>query len=126
MAKEKRNATLAWLERSNPLRGLTISQANMIFDCARNGDTQRLHWMYQEIETQNPVLSMATTRRAGAAPNFAWRVVQRAAMDGSLSAEQFAEFCSSLLLPFCKRDRTVVAELGCSLCKQVKMIFKRH
>lgn len=88
MAKEKRNATLAWLERSNPLRGLTISQANMIFDCARNGDTQRLHWMYQEIETQNPVLSMATTRRAGAAANFAWRVVKRAAMDGSLSAEQ--------------------------------------
>ena len=88
MAKEKRNATIAWLERSNPLRGLTISQANMIFDCARNGDTQRLHWMYQEIETQNPVLSMATTRRAGAAANFAWRVAERAAMDGSLSAEQ--------------------------------------
>ena len=88
MAKEKRNATLAWLERSNPLRGLTISQANMIFDNARNGDTQRLHWMYQEIETQNPVLSMATTRRAGAAANFAWRVVERAAMDGTLSTEQ--------------------------------------
>ena len=88
MAKEKRNATIAWLERSNPLRGLTIAQANMIFDCARNGDTQRLHWMYQEIETQNPVLSMATTRRAGAAANFAWRIAERAAMDGSLSAEQ--------------------------------------
>lgn len=88
MAKEKRNATIAWLERSNPLRGLTIAQANMIFDCARNGDTQRLHWMYQEIETQNPVLSMATTRRAGAAANFAWRVAERAAMDSSLSAEQ--------------------------------------
>ena len=88
MAKEKRNATTAWLERSNPLRGLTIAQANMIFDCARNGDTQRLHWMYQEIETQNPVLSMATTRRAGAAANFAWRIAERAAMDGSLSAEQ--------------------------------------
>ena len=88
MAKEKRNATIAWLERSNPLRGRTIAQANMIFDCARNGDTQRLHWMYQEIETQNPVLSMATTRRAGAAANFAWRVSERAAMDGSLSAEQ--------------------------------------
>lgn len=88
MAKEKRNATIAWLERSNPLRGLSIAAANSIFDCARNGDTQRLHWMYQEIETQNPVLSMATTRRAGAAANFAWRVSERAAMDGSLSAEQ--------------------------------------
>ena len=73
MAREKRNATISWLERSNPLRGLTIAQANMIFDCARNGDTQRLHWMYQEIETQSPALSMATSRRAGAAANLAWR-----------------------------------------------------
>lgn len=88
MAKEKRNATTAWLERSNPLRGLTIAQANTIFDCARNGDTQRLHWMYQEIEAQNPVLSMATTRRAGAAANFKWRITERASMDGSLSSEQ--------------------------------------
>ena len=67
MAREKKNATIAWLERSNPLRGLSIAQANSIFDAARNGDTQRLHWMYQEIETQNPVLSMAVTRRSGAA-----------------------------------------------------------
>ena len=88
MAKEKRNATIAWLERSNPLRGLSIAQANAIFDAARNGDTQRLHWIYQEIETQNPVLSVATTRRAGAAANFAWRVSERAAMDGKLSTEQ--------------------------------------
>jgi len=88
MAREKKNATVAWLERSNPLRGMTISQANAIFDCARNGDTQRLHWMYQEIECQNPVLSVAVTRRAGAAANFSWRVSERASMDGSLSAEQ--------------------------------------
>ena len=88
MAKEKRNATIAWLERSNPLRGLSITQANSIFDCARNGDTQRLHWIYQEIETQNPILSMATTRRAGAAASFVWRVSERAATDGKLSSEQ--------------------------------------
>ncbi len=88
MAREKRNATIAWLERSNPLRGLTISQANAIFDAARNGDTQRLHWMYQEIETQNPILSMATTRRSGACANFRWRVSERAAKNGALSTEQ--------------------------------------
>ena len=88
MAKDKRNATIAWLERSNPLRGLSIAQANAIFDAARNGDTQRLHWIYQEIEAQNPVLSMATTRRAGAAANFKWRITERAAMDGALSSEQ--------------------------------------
>ncbi len=86
--REKRNATIAWLERSNPLRGLSISAANGIFDAARGGDTQRLHWMYQEIECQNPVLSMAVTRRSGAAANFSWRVAERSAMDGTLSAEQ--------------------------------------
>ena len=70
--KDRKNATIAWLERSNPLRGLSIAQANNIFDAARNGDTQRLHWMFQEIETANPVLSMCVTRRSGAAANFRW------------------------------------------------------
>ena len=88
MAKEKRNATIAWLERSNPLRGLTIAQANMIFDCARNGDTQRLHWIFNEIESVNPVLLVCVERRASAVANFQWRVAERASQDGSLSAEQ--------------------------------------
>jgi phage gp29-like protein len=88
MAKEKRNATIAWLERSNPLKGLSISAANNIFDAARTGDTQRLHWMYQEIETANPVLSMCVTRRSGAAANFRWKVSERAAFDDTLASEQ--------------------------------------
>ena len=86
--KERKNATIAWLERSNPLRGLSIAQANNIFDAARNGDTQRLHWMFQEIETANPVLSMCVTRRSGAAANFRWRVAERAAHDETLAQEQ--------------------------------------
>lgn len=88
MAKEKRNATIAWLERSNPLKGLSISAANNIFDAARTGDTQRLHWMYSEIETANPVLSMCVTRRSGAAANFRWKVSERAAFDDTLASEQ--------------------------------------
>ena len=87
-ARSKRDATAAWLERSNPLRGMTISEATSIFDAARGGDTQRLHWIYQEIETLNPVLSVAVTRRAGAAASLDWTVSERAAMDGALSAEQ--------------------------------------
>lgn len=83
-----KTATAAYLESINPLRGLSIASAYSIFDAARNGDTQRLHWIYQEIETQNPVLSMAVTRRSGAAANFAWRISERAAQDGALSAEQ--------------------------------------
>ena len=86
--KDRKNATIAWLERSNPLRGLSIAQANNIFDAARNGDTQRLHWMFQEIETANPVLSMCVTRRSGAAANFRWRVAERAAHDETLAQEQ--------------------------------------
>lgn len=88
MARDRKNATLAWLERSNPLRGLSIAQANAIFDAARSGDTQRLHWLYQEIETANPVLSMAVTRRAGAVASFAWRVSPIASADSVLAEEE--------------------------------------
>lgn len=88
MAKEKKTATLAALERTNPLNGLSIAAAKSIFDAARNGDTQRLHWIYQEIETQNAILSMAVTRRSGAAANFNWRVSERAFADQKLAEEQ--------------------------------------
>jgi phage gp29-like protein len=88
MAKEKKTATLAALERTNPLSGLSIAAAKSIFDAARNGDTQRLHWIYQEIETQNAILSMAVTRRSGAAANFNWRVSERAFADQTLAKEQ--------------------------------------
>ena len=45
----KRDAGTAWLEKTNPLKGLSISEAQAIFDNARQGDTQRLHWIFQEI-----------------------------------------------------------------------------
>ena len=86
--REKKTASTAWLERYNPLNGLSIAQAKQIFDAARSGDTQRLHWLYQEIETQNPVLSMCVTRRSGAAAGFNWSVAERASKNGSLSQEQ--------------------------------------
>ena len=88
MATPKKTASLAWLERSNPLSGLSISEAKSIFDAARAGNTQRLHWLYQEIETQNPVLSMCVTRRSGAAAGFNWSVAERASKNGALSGEQ--------------------------------------
>ena len=88
MATPKKTASLAWLERSNPLSGLSISEAKSIFDAARSGNTQRLHWLYQEIETQNPVLSMCVSRRSGAAAGFNWAVTERAAKNGALSGEQ--------------------------------------
>lgn len=88
MAIANKTATIAWLERYNPLSGLSISEAKSIFDAARSGNTQRLHWLYQEIEAQNPVLSMCVSRRSGAAAGFNWAVTERAAKNGALSGEQ--------------------------------------
>lgn len=86
--REKKDAAMAWLERTNPLTGMTIRDLQNVFDCARNGDTQRLHWIFNEIESVNPVLLVCVERRASAVANFQWRVAERASQDGQLSAEQ--------------------------------------
>lgn len=88
MARTKKNATEAWLERWNPLHGLSIREAQGIFDAARGGDTQRLHWIYQEIESANPVLLVCVERRSSAIANFRWKVSEQAAKNGALSEEQ--------------------------------------
>lgn len=88
MARTKKNATEAWLERWNPLHGLSIREAQGIFDAARGGDTQRLHWIYQEIESANPVLLVCVERRSSAIANFRWKISEQAAKNGALSEEQ--------------------------------------
>lgn len=85
-----RDATTTWLEQTNPLVGLSIQTAQAIFDCARHGDTQRLHWLYQEIESKNPVLMTCIERRAAAIANFTWKVSPRAEADQALADEQQA------------------------------------
>ena len=86
--RTRKTASEAWLERSNPLTGMSIRDLQNVFDCARGGDTQRLHWIFNEIEAVNPVLLTCVERRASAVANFQWRVSERAAADGTLSAEQ--------------------------------------
>ena len=86
--REKSPAAQAWLERWNPLQGMSIREAQNIFDAARGGDTQRLHWIFQEIESTNPVLLVCVERRSSAIANFQWRVSENAASDGALSGEQ--------------------------------------
>ena len=86
--REKKDAAMAWLERTNPLTGMTIRDLQNVFDCARSGDTQRLHWIFNEIEAVNPVLLVCVERRASAVANFQWRIAERASSDGKLSAEQ--------------------------------------
>lgn len=82
------DAAHCWLERSNPLSGLSIRSAQAIFDAARAGDTQRLHWMFQEIEAANPILFTCVERRQSAISCFVPKVSALPSMEGSLADEQ--------------------------------------
>ena len=88
LLEEKRDASTAWLERTNPLVGMSITDLQHVFDSARGGDTQRLHWIFGEIESVNPTLMVCVDRRASAISNFSWSVSERASMDCGLSNEQ--------------------------------------
>ena len=85
-----KDAAQSWLEKSNPLVGVSIKTAQAIFDFARQGDTQRLHWLYQEIEAKNPVLSTCIDRRCAAISNYQWKVTARPDADKKLGEEQQA------------------------------------
>lgn len=86
--REKKTAAMAWLEKTNPLVGLSIRTAQNIFDCARQGDTQRLHWLFQEIEAVNPILFTCLERRQAALAAFQWNVTCRPQTDQKLAEEQ--------------------------------------
>ena len=86
--KLRRDAGQAWIERTNPLRGLSIREAQMIFDAARGGDTQRLHWIFQEIEAANPTLMTCVERRASALAALPWKVTANPSADEALGGEQ--------------------------------------
>jgi len=84
----KKDAAQSWLERTNPLSGLSIRNALSIWDCARTGDTQRLHWLFQEIEAANPILMMCVERRNSALAGFAPLVTVQPSADDVLGDEQ--------------------------------------
>ena len=86
--KHRRKAEMAWLEKTNPLAGMSIREAQAIFDAARAGNTQRLHWMFQEIEAANPVLMTCVERRVSALSGFRPSVTARPAADQTLAGEQ--------------------------------------
>lgn len=86
--KQRRDSSVVWLERSNPLKGLSITDALNIFDCARNGDTQRLHWLFAEIERANPILFTCVERRAAALSMKPWQVTARPSADEALGEAQ--------------------------------------
>ena len=82
------DAAHCWLERTNPLIGVSIRTAQNIWDAARAGDTQRLHWLFNEIESANPVLFTCIERRQAAIAGFQLKVSALPSMEGSLADEQ--------------------------------------
>lgn len=86
--KLRRDAGTAWIERTNPLAGLSIREAQSVFDRARAGDTQRLHWIFQEIEAANPTLMTCVERRASALAALPWKVTANPSADAALGGEQ--------------------------------------
>ena len=84
----RRDAGTAWIERTNPLDGLSIREAQAVFDAARGGDTQRLHWIFQEVERTDPTLTTCVERRTAALAGLPWSATVRASADPVLAAEQ--------------------------------------
>ena len=85
----------AFLESYNPLRGLTIRRAQMIFDAARRGNDVRLQWIYENIEQSDPTLMICAERRASALVDLDWTIRPKAAarakgFDQALADEQAA------------------------------------
>ena len=86
--KPKRTAGNAWLERVNPLHGLTISQARNIFDVARAHGSPLLQKIYDEIELVDPVLGVCVDRRQAALAELGWKISPRPSADQVLANEQ--------------------------------------
>ena len=83
----------AFIESYNPLRGLTIRRAQMIFDAARRGNDVRLQWIYENIEQSDPTLMICAERRASALVDLDWTIRPKAAarakgFDQTLADEQ--------------------------------------
>lgn len=89
LAKPRRSAATTWLERVNPLQGLTITQAKNIFDVARAHGSPLLQKIYEEIELTDPVLMTCVERRQSALAGLGWRAVANAsAADGAKAEDQ--------------------------------------
>jgi len=85
----------AWIEATNPLRGMTLQRAVALYDSARHGDTVHLQWLYQEIESADPTLMVCADRRGGALVTLDWSIRTRKparvrGWDDGLAAEQTA------------------------------------
>ena len=88
LAKPRRSAATTWLERVNPLQGLTITQAKNIFDVARAHGSPLLQKIYEEIELTDPVLMTCVERRQSALAGLGWSAVANASAADDAKAEE--------------------------------------
>lgn len=79
--KAKRTAANSWIERTNPLRGLTIAQAKSIYDVARAHGSPLLQKIYDEIEASDPILMTCVERRGAALAQLGWKVTAKPGFD---------------------------------------------
>ena len=86
--EELRKSCMAWLEQTNPLKGLSLSRAGSIYDMARKFGSPRLQYTYNEIEKTDPVVFVCCDRRESALAGLEWSFVPRAHADESLAKEQ--------------------------------------
>ena len=86
--EELRKSCMAWLEQTNPLRGLSLSRAGSIYDMARKFGSPRLQYTYNEIEKTDPVVFVCCDRRESALAGLEWSFVPRAHADETLAKEQ--------------------------------------
>lgn len=77
LLSEEAKRAAAWIETTNPLRGMTASRMQALYDASRNGDTVHLQWLYNEIEKSDPTLLICASRRRGALASLDWSIKTR-------------------------------------------------
>ena len=83
-----RNRLWTLLDRYNPLAGLSLIEAQQIYDGARSGDYYRLQYIYQEIERTDPTLLTCVERRVSALSGLGWRVATVSGAAGAALADE--------------------------------------
>lgn len=76
-----------WIEITNPLTGLSLRQAQNIFDSARRGNYARIQYIYNEIEQSDHTLLTCVERRSAALAGLGWKIAANGA-DKVLADEQ--------------------------------------
>lgn len=86
--KFDKNKSYSFMERINPLWGLSIRESQMIYDTARNGNYARIQYIYSQIEKTDSVLLMCVDRRSSALLSLGWKIVPNKGVNNEQAQEQ--------------------------------------